>query len=792
MCEDACRIPTNTLAISAAIIDASGGMRILRLLVAVVVLLWAPSALAEVFHAPVGGRAFAFGQNRVLCGPAPAGWTAEQGGRAVKPPSSRAVIGRVVDAAIATSAAECARSPIDVRLVATGPVPIMDRSSVVWFVDEGRLEADGSALGGSIVSWSAPGGPEADTCSAQPTSETGAVKAPGIDHCIWSIAKTLPTDPASSPLHLWPQGALGASDSILHDVDGRRVPASSLAISPKKIVVSSFLPSSAAVDVSLGVGVLPLLHPEALASVECRGATCRTENGQLHVQAPPEGIGQIEARFNVVPGITTPKPGPVVTKIAILRCPMEPVSGAVMRGIQSARAIVKLGAACAKDADALHFFLGARPLDVAQKITTPDGTFVVLAIGRVDSNVIPVTAVRAGAESAVVAATRIETRPSPTPRSVLEIPGFPGLDFVPYNRFAVVHFPRVDEGELVLLPVEGVYSAEKKDGVTQVRGDRNAAGLATFQFAFRATQLPKPLSEVDLALYSDPIQRTVKEANEPAPYDATAKTKEPLAELICNDEDGKAMVIVPGVQTRLAFNDRDGCRLVIHRERLAPEFGAQKLRIEVEVRQVDNALRPDGSLNERVVLRRGAEPKVSWIKGVQQPYDHVTVRLTHEGDETFYLGGESILKNAPALQWSLVFGTGRVRIYATSAIPTGLYRFGGKNGSGAMALNFGVISRFTWVNKDGKEGLLAAEAGVMAFGLTGDASTTGGTLTQVGGVFGLGLAIPIANASQATQASINLHGWFEQRLTGGGDSKGSAQAFIFGPSISIGNIGGTF
>lgn len=767
-------------------------MRFVALLASLVLLLWSPSARAEVFQAPVGGHAFGFGQSRVLCGPPPAGWSVESGGRALLPPTGQEAIGRVVDVAIAASPADCGKAATNVRLVATGKIPVLDRASVAWFVDEGRVEADGSALDGSLVSWPGLSRFEADACNVQPPSETGPPKSPGVEHCIWSVAKTLSTDVSASPLHLWPRGSLGVTDAVVFDADGRRVADSSLTISPQKVHLSTFLPPGTSVDVSQGFGVVPLLHPEAIASIDCKGAQCRLENGQLRVQAPTqETVTQVEVRFTAVAGITTPKAAPIIAKLAILRCPMEPSSGPVLRNVSSARTIMKLGAACARDVDALHFFLGARPLDVAQKVVLQDATYVVLAIGSVDASVIPVTAVRAGTEGAIVAAARVETRPAPMPRSVLEIPGYPGLDFVPYNRDAVVHFPRVEGGELVLLPVEGVYTVERKDGVTRVRGDRNAAGLATFQFAFRATALAKPLSEVDLALYFDSIQRVVKEANEPAPFDLSATTDAALAELLCNDENGKPERIVPGVQRRISFGLRDGCRLVIHRERLGPEYGAQKLRIEVEVRQLDSSLRTDVSLNERVVLRRGTEPKISWIKGVLAPYDRVIVRLTHEGDETFYLGGEGLLKNAPAVQWSLLFGTGRIRIYATSAIPTGLYRFGGKNGSGAMALNFGVISRLTWVNHDGKEGLIGAEAGVMAFGLTGDASTTGGTLTQVGGVFGLGLSIPIANASQATQASINLHGWFEQRLTGGGGDKGSSSAFIFGPSISIGNVGGT-
>jgi hypothetical protein len=108
-----------------------------------------------------------------------------------------------------------------------------------------------------------------------------------------------------------------------------------------------------------------------------------------------------------------------------------------------------------------------------------------------------------------------------------------------------------------------------------------------------------------------------------------------------------------------------------------------------------------------------------------------------------------------------------------------------------MSLSFGVISRLTWLDTDGKEGLLGLEAGVMAFALSADQNPAnpGQTLTQVGAVGGLGVAIPIANPGAPTQASINLHMWFEQRLTSGA---GSPQALIFGPSISFGNVGTTF
>ena len=91
-------------------------------------------------------------------------------------------------------------------------------------------------------------------------------------------------------------------------------------------------------------------------------------------------------------------------------------------------------------------------------------------------------------------------------------------------------------------------------------------------------------------------------------------------------------------------------------------------------------------------------------------------------------------------------------------------------------------------DKDGHDGLLGLEGGIMVIGLGGDKSSTGQPLTQVGAVAGLGMSVPIANRSTATEAAINLHAWFESDISRGG-SEASRNAIIFGPSISIGNIG---
>lgn len=759
-------------------------MRLWSLLLALAALLVASEVRAEALQAPVGARAFSLGGGRVACEPATGGWALENGGRSVRPPASAQAIGLAVQLKVATTREACRAAPSTVRLVSTAHLPKLDRKSIELFLDEGRLEMRGSELQGSFVSWPGAEGLERDSCGA--VAREGAV-----ERCAWSVPRSLPTAPGTSVLRIWPVGAEIAADAVLFDTDGRRMSPEALRIQPTKVHVAQVFPSDAAVDVSAGFGVVPLLHPDTVTGVECPAVKCGIEAGQLHFQAPHEGTNSIDVRVLLTPNVTFARPGLVVAKISVVRCPMVPVSGAAFRGQASARIVLRLEGGCARDAGSLRYLIGTRSVDVVQTERTTDATFVVLALGAVDTDEFVVSASRTGAEGAVVAVARASTRPAPETRTGLEIPGFPNIDFVPSNRSALVRIPKVFGGELALLPVEGVYAVERRGGTTWVRGDPAASGQAAFRFGFRDPSLPKPLDGVDLAVFVDPLQRPIKEANVPAPFGPSAMSATPLVELLCYDADRRTRTITPGIAARFPYELRDGCRVVFHRERLSPESGTQRVQLEIDVHKVDGSPRADAHIGDTIVLRSGSEPRIAWIKGVGAPYDRVTVRISHLGDETHYLGAQEVARGAPAAQWAVLFGTGRVRLYATTAIPTGLYRFGGSSGSGTLALNFGVISRLTWLDSNGKEGLLGLEGGIMAFGLTGSTSATGQPLTQVGAVMGIGLAVPIANQSTATQAAINLHAWVEQRITGGVEGQ-SPQAIIFGPSISIGNVGTTF
>ena len=114
-----------------------------------------------------------------------------------------------------------------------------------------------------------------------------------------------------------------------------------------------------------------------------------------------------------------------------------------------------------------------------------------------------------------------------------------------------------------------------------------------------------------------------------------------------------------------------------------------------------------------------------------------------------------------------------------------------------MSLNLGVLSRFTWVTREGTEGILGLEGGVMGMGLAAD------NTRQLNIVGGIGIGVPLGNIGQPTQASINIHAWAAYRLGNefaqALDANGAVVtgqsiplkhwSFVFGPSVTFGNVG---
>jgi hypothetical protein len=741
-------------------------------------------AYAETLEAPVGGQPISLGHGRSVCEKPGGGWTSANSGQAVKPPDSDQAIGQAVE--LKVSGEHGCTNGSSVTLVAVGDAPTFEPNSVAIDVDAGTVEAHGRGLKGVGLNWRARSASGADVC--REPKPAGASK-----RCVWSIGHDLPADSQEIELSWIPPGGRPGPDVTVFDDNGHQLGPEAFSVTPSTVVVSRLVPADAAVDLSTGLGEVPLVHPEAVSAVECTGAVCSLANGKLVVRAATSLVSSVDVRLTLAKGVALKQedhlePHPTL-RLSVLHCPVSFASGPPLRGVEGALTVLEFEGRCAADVQALHFIDGNRPIEVMRTEAEGQKAWVVLRLGRVTANELTLTALRGGTAEIPVATARTATRAAPDVRSVLEIPGLPPLSFIPSNRGAVVHVPPPGAGAaLVLLPVDGVYKTEVVGHSTLVVGDEFAAGVSTLRFGYRSPGLPDALKDIDLAVLEDPLGRPIHEVNIPAPIAGTLARPGPLANVVCGD-GGKPVSLVPGETARLPYSMRDSCRLVVHRERLSPEYGTQKLALDIDILRADGTSRSDVHASQTLVLRAGKEPLDAWIHGVQAEFDRIVVRLSHIADESHYTGAAEMLTSEPALKWTAILGTGRARLYAAPTIPTGLYRFGDSQHSGVLSLNFGVISRLTWLDDEGHEGFLNLEFGLMVIGLAGSQSTTGQSLSEAGAVLGLGIGIPFANRSSVTEASINLHLWYEHDLSTPDSSKGQPWSIIFGPSISIGNVG---
>lgn len=748
-------------------------------------LLWSASTRAETLQAPVGGKPIALGDARVACGAAPGGWTLDADPQLVRPPTADDALGTSVELKVAKNAAACAASTTVVTLVAIARLPAIDATATTLALDRGQLELKGKRLKGARVEWSADKLKGDGACVDVVTDAAG-------ERCTIAAPRDLPADPKAVVLTVRPAGARVGPDVVTFDAEGKRVGADAFFTSVARVVVAKPIPTDAVADVTAGSAKVALVHAESVSAVECTGATCELDGGNVVIRDVTSYAEKLTLKLHLTPRVFVRKgdslESTMTSTVDVLHCPMSIVSP-VIRGVDATRVVVRVEGRCAAGASTMRYVVTGGRAEVESVTKDTTASYVLLHVPRVEGDNFTLSALRAEPDDSVVAVAKTTTTPTPHPHATLELAGVGPIDFLPTNRAAVVRPPAIALGRLVVLPVEGAYAVETKDGVTSLHGVAKGSGFVSLRYAFRASGLPTAFAETDLATFDDALTLQLKEANVPATL--VPVKGQPLVELVCGDGDGKLVIVTPGETTHIPFAERDSCRFIFHRERLPEASGTQKLALEVEVRAVDGSSRPEAHVRTALTIRPGTEPRLAWIRGVDGAFDRVTVRLAHAADETHYTG--DVDDDTASAQWSLVMGRARARLYATTAIPTGLYRVADAAHSGILTLNFGVLSRLTWLDGDGHEGFLGLETGVVLVGLAKDTSPSGESLTQVATVLGMGLSVPIANRSLATETSVNLHAWMEyepSRARAG--QPGNPLGFVFGPSISIGNIGTSF
>ncbi len=607
-------------------------------------------------------------------------------------------------------------------------------------------------------------------------------------------------------LYLFPAGATAKAD--IYDRTGRAVAQESLLVTPSRMMVASTLTTERHVDLSTGEAHLALTHPEAIASVDCDTGRCEILEGEVRVRAIASSAHTITLRLRLTPRVFVRNGDTFVQNVSvpldITYCPLAIASPAALRDTDDARVVVRVDARCATSDDSLRWTANGNSVPVISRESKDNFVYMLLGLGRVTGEKLTLAAMRGPSDASVIGLISMSTAPPPQLRVSLNLTGYGEIDFIPTNRNVTVSATAANlRSRIVTLPVDGAYEVKAQDGRTEIRGTAGG-GFVLMRFALRDESLPGHLAQADLAHFTGHVQRALREVNVPAQIGETTGNS-PIVEVLCTDSSGHALKVVPGVPLHIPFEQRDGCRLLIHPERIPAEDGEQRLDVDVEVTSVGGTNRSDGQFTQRLVLSHGAEPRVIGLHGVKAQFDRINVHLTHVTEESQYIRNGGGRVEVPSGQWTIVAENTRWRFYATVSIPVELFRFSSDPngaGTGPLSLNLGVLSRFTWVTRDGTEGILGLEAGVMGMGLATD------NTRQLNIVGGLGIGVPIGNAGQTSQASINIHAWaayrlgneFAPALNASGipitNSTGQPESialnhwsFIFGPSVTFGNVG---
>lgn len=755
--------------------------------VAFLLLAAARSASADTILAPVGGHPIGISEGRIVCKDTlPANtWTIEPDGKSVRPPTSDAAIGVPVAVRTAANDAACAgTATTPATLIAVAPRPIVDPAGTVVDADAGRVTITGKKLKGASLAYHAGSKNGEDTCITPDVTPNG-------ESCSFAVPRDLPADPAAIALSIVPAGA--KRDGVLFDMAGARVGSPETAIPVARVLLAKIAPTELAVDVSSGAGRVPLPHADAVASVDCKDATCDVEDGALVVRSEHGDDDKLDVTFHLRPRTmvrvagATPDANPTVT-LPLQRCPFSIVSTPIAN-LDVQRVVVKLGGACAKSPVDPELATGGGVGTVIRSELVGADRYYLVAVGRVGAEGLRLTARRG---TTVLGVAQKPARRTKSSLARLMIDPIGQVDLVPTNRWARVVAPS-GEIALVPVPVPAVYDVREHGGAFEVRAAEGATGAASLRLAYVDRALPPSFRNESLAEIEEPAVHPIGPAN--VPVTLFTENGPALVEVRCSD-DGTLRTLPPSSTTSLRYDDRDGCSLLVHRERLREEDGTQVLQISVRVVGVDGTERQDKRSDRRVVVRSAKTPLTMPLFGVDNRFDRLVVRAGVALDDPRYvhdLGSSSKDTVAPEVQWAIVMGRDRIRLYATASVPTGLFRIADEGHSGILSLSLGGLLRLVPLSREGKEFPVGLEGGVMWLGIAGDTDPNAASRGAVAVVVGPGIGVPIANASTSTQTSINLHCWFEYEISRAvlGQS-GRAWGIVFGPSISIGDVGASF
>ena len=210
--------------------------------------------------------------------------------------------------------------------------PEIDAAKVAFYPDQGRVEIVGANLAGLRLRWETDKGSGIDSC-AEP------IAAGKRQTCSFAVPRDLPADVRLS----WAPPAAPAA-ATLQGV-------AFTPVKPARIVIDRlFSAATNAVDLSGGVGRIPLVHPEAVAEVDCAQARCELGETAIEARAISAAATGLTVHVHLAPHFFVLRneatDNTFTQTLAVLHCPAEVVSGPPLRRADAAGVLVRLGGRC--------------------------------------------------------------------------------------------------------------------------------------------------------------------------------------------------------------------------------------------------------------------------------------------------------------------------------------------------------------------------------------------------------------------------------------------------------------
>ncbi len=572
----------------------------------------------------------------------------------------------------------------------------------------------------------------------------------------------------------------GRSLALAHP-DGTSPTFAEPAVPRVEVVLADPLFAEQRLDTAKDAWVLTPRVPEALDRVSCERVLCRRTDRGVTLLQPDPGAASVRVTYTLKSGFYRHVGGRFASSetlaLRLERCVVNAPAWPLLAGVRHQRLPLTMPAECARPGRLeVQTTPPAGAWCSGEIEGAPPGTRVLeVHLDEVPRDIPAITVTLFDADDhRRLGSVRVSVTSDFQPQQVrIVVPGLGPVGFIPSNRDALVRFGAADAewlDRLAIVDRPGFYRARRQGDAFVIRGEPGVAGHVPLRIAYRPEGLPDaPGARAGaVAVFDTDGVYPVHTINIPVPLVADAPGR--FIEARCGPP-GSEVVLTPGVLTRLAFEQRDTCRLVFALDRLPPEAGVQRLR----VRAGDH---------ERVLTLEHAEGHltVSVGAGERKEYDVLTLSVAHDmtGDH-YTLGADQNL--GEEARFRVLLSDHHVRVSATTALPTGLFRFGRAGSGETVPISAGALVRLSYVQRDGHDFPVSLEAGLFGTNLSGRADFSM--------VAGLGLGIPVLNPDTALQASFNIHAWFEFSPTRSRAGQGGP-AFLFGPSFTIGRISTTF